>query len=195
MKKTRSATGTSGEPGFAEDDRVSEISGSVEIGEQSETSSIGGDNFEAARPEQVLAEAVCAPSAVSGKLDDTIMACDNDEGNRFATSIVQTVRRFYSTTSSVYAEQTITNPNVGHILFWYVGIRLSSAFTQMRFDTDYKEASDNRSLQPSYRPVAFFFFVVPTSAFPSCFKLRYFRICLQQQRNRVCSLVTLSLIS
>ena len=32
----------------------------------------------------------------------------------------ETVRKAYSTTSSVYAEHTISNPNAGQILFWYV---------------------------------------------------------------------------
>ena len=33
-------------------------------------------------------------------------------------SIQETVRKFYSTTSSVYAEHTISNPNAEQILFW-----------------------------------------------------------------------------
>ena len=106
------------EPCSYEDDRASEISGSCEAGDQSETSSLGGDNFETLKPQQYRAEDISAPSVESIRLNDSSMVCDNDEGSRFATSIVQTVRRFYSTTSSVYAEQTISNPNVGQILFW-----------------------------------------------------------------------------
>lgn len=35
-------------------------------------------------------------------------------------SVREIARKFYSTTSSVYAEHTISNPNAEQILFWYV---------------------------------------------------------------------------
>ena len=34
-------------------------------------------------------------------------------------SVQEIARKFYSTTSSVYAEHTISNPNTEQILFWY----------------------------------------------------------------------------
>jgi hypothetical protein len=34
-------------------------------------------------------------------------------------SVQEIARKFYSTTSSVYAEHTISNPNAEQILFWY----------------------------------------------------------------------------
>lgn len=37
-----------------------------------------------------------------------------------AQSLQNSARKFYSTTSSVYAENTISNPNIEHLLFWYV---------------------------------------------------------------------------
>jgi hypothetical protein len=118
-KKTRNNAITSHggcEPCLYEGDHASELS--CEAGDQPETSSLGGDNFEYLKREQYRAEDISAPSVTSNRLNDSSMVCDNDEGSRFATSIVQTVRRFYSTTSSVYAEQTISNPNVTQILFW-----------------------------------------------------------------------------
>lgn len=41
-------------------------------------------------------------------------------------SVQDIARKFYSTTSSVYAEHTISNPNAEQILFWYVYIPFRS---------------------------------------------------------------------
>lgn len=49
---------------------------------------------------------------------------DHEEGSSqrggIVRSIQETARKFYSTTSSVYAEHTISNPNAEQILFWSV---------------------------------------------------------------------------
>jgi hypothetical protein len=39
-------------------------------------------------------------------------------------SVQEIARKFYSTTSSVYAEHTISNPNAEQILFWYASYNI-----------------------------------------------------------------------
>lgn len=47
---------------------------------------------------------------------------DNNESDciGLTLSVQEIARKFYSTTSSVYAEHTISNPNTEQILWWYV---------------------------------------------------------------------------
>lgn len=57
-------------------------------------------------------------------------------------SVQEIARKFYSTTSSVYAEHTISNPNAEQILFWYASYNILSLLvkntprlTQVRYIT------------------------------------------------------------
>lgn len=43
---------------------------------------------------------------------------ESNQEDGMVLSIQEAVRKFYSTTSSVYAEHTISNPNAEQILFW-----------------------------------------------------------------------------
>ena len=45
---------------------------------------------------------------------------ESNQEDGMVLSIQEAVRKFYSTTSSVYAEHTISNPNAEQILFWWV---------------------------------------------------------------------------
>lgn len=53
-------------------------------------------------------------------LDGEAVRSVDDEQRRFGVtrSLQDKARKFYSTTSSVYAEHTISNPNTEQLLFW-----------------------------------------------------------------------------
>ena len=62
----------------------------------------------------------CIKTFLDEPLDETeYVNVQNKASIGIGLSVQEIARKFYSTTSSVYAEHTISNPNTEQILFWY----------------------------------------------------------------------------
>jgi hypothetical protein len=96
---------------FDEEYEYSEESGEMQIDEtDSSISALASDSINENYDESVDSAEIVEDGGQSVDVNKILLS----------NSLQQAIRRFYSTTSSVYAEQTITNPNVEQLLFWLV---------------------------------------------------------------------------